>query len=238
MAKKLALLAVLLASGCGTSVERMSIPLSPATTPTARPDNWWQTRNDSFNRIAARGDVEVVFLGDSITQNWDRAGREVWQEHYGQRKAANFGINSDSTRHVLYRVENGNFDGISPKVVVLMIGTNNQTPPQQTAEGVMAIVQALRQKAQRAKVLLLAIFPRGRDNSDANRRENVLVSRTFSKIADNRHVFYMDIGSAFLDADGTLSRDISRDHVHLTADGYRRWAEAIEPELKRLLGEE
>jgi len=234
-----ALIFITMLAGCQRSdaIENMEIPLNSATTPTARPDGWWQRRNNSFNRIAAGGNVELVFLGDSITQNWDGPGRKVWREYYSHRKAANFGIVSDRTGHVLYRVEHGNFAGISPKVIVLMVGTNNTTGPKQTAEGVMAIVKALREKAPKSKILLLAIFPRGKDAADTNRRDNAIASEMFSKVADGKTIYYMDIGKVLLNADGTISKDVMGDYIHLSPKGYRLWAEAIEPELAKLLDE-
>ena len=109
------------------------VPLHDAIKPVPRDANWMK-RHESFNARAKQGDVDLVFLGDSITQGWEGAGKEAWKEHYGDRKAANMGIGGDRTQHVLWRLDNGNIEGIKPKLVVLMIGTNNSNGDQHTAE--------------------------------------------------------------------------------------------------------
>jgi lysophospholipase L1-like esterase len=230
-----------LLAGCQQTnpVDTMTFSQSPATTPVNRPEyKFWVERHERFNRIASEGDAELVFVGDSITQNWERKGKDVWEHYYGHRKAANFGINSDRTQHVLWRVQNGNFDGFAPKLIVLLIGTNNQTGAQATAEGVLAIVQEIRRRTPESKVLMLAIFPRGKDASDANRPDNAKASEIFSRIADGREVFYLDIGEVFMNDDGSISPEVMPDFVHLSTKGYQLWAEAIEPTVSRLLGDQ
>lgn len=238
-AAALILLAALLPAGCQSSVkiEDVQMPDHSATRPVGRVAKWWTRRHQSFNQIAAAGNADLVFLGDSITQNWGRNGREVWQEYYSKRRAVNFGINSDRTEHVLYRIERGNFDGISPKLVVLLIGTNNPNPPQEVADGVIAIVKKLREKTPKSKILMLGIFPRGRTAADKNRLANNAANAIFRKVADGKMIHYMDIGHVFTERDGTISKQVMRDYVHLTPRGYRLWAEAIEDKLAKLMGE-
>lgn len=233
-------LSILLASGCQSyvNIEDVQIPNHSATTPISRTKRWWVRRHESFSQIAAAGNVDLVFLGDSITQNWARNGREVWKEYYAKRNAANFGINSDQTGHVLYRIADGNFDGISPKLVVLMIGTNNPNPPQEVAEGVIAIVKELRKKVPESKILMLGIFPRGQAADDRNRAGNRAANHIFSKVADDEMIHYMDIGDVFTNPDGTISRQVMRDYVHLSPRGYRLWAEGIEHKLAELMAQE
>lgn len=225
-------------NGNSNKIDSMNIPQSEATMPEGKDGQWWLNRHNAFNKIAAGGDIDLVFLGDSISQNWERNGKDVWQHYYGHRKAANFGINSDETRHVLYRVQNGNFDGISPRLVVLLIGTNNHTAGQETAEGVLAVVQAIRRKCPDTKVLMLAIFPRGKDATDTNRPDNAKASTIFGSYADGKDVFYKDIGQVFMNADGSISPEIMKDFVHLSPKGYQLWAAAIEPEISSILGDE
>ncbi|MBX9791577.1 MAG: GDSL family lipase [Pirellulales bacterium] len=212
-------------------------PRHSAVTPAPRPGDWMKL-HESFNERAKQGDVELVFLGDSITQGW--ADNDTWKKYYVRRHAANFGIGGDRTQHVLWRIEHGNFDGIKPKLVVLMIGTNNSNGSDNTAEeiadGIKAIVGQLREKLPDTKVLLLAIFPRG-EQPNPQREKNAKASELASKLADGKHVFYLDIGPKFLAADGSLSADIMPDHLHLSSRGYEIWAEAIEPQVKKLLGE-
>jgi lysophospholipase L1-like esterase len=225
-------------------------PASPANTakpnsaivPVSRTDPWWVQRHDLINARAKKGDIGLVFLGDSITQGWEREGKDVWEKFYGNRRAANFGISGDRTQHVLWRLDHGILESLGkspPKLVVLMIGTNNSNASDNTApeiaEGIDAIVKRLRAKLPTTKVLLLAIFPRN-EKPNAQREKNAEASRLASRAADGKNVFYLDIGPKFLKADGTLSKEIMPDLLHLSPKGYTIWAESIEPKVRELLG--
>ena len=152
----------------------------------------------------------------------------------------NLGIGGDRTQHVLWRLDNGNIEGISPKLAVLMIGTNNSNGTDNTAEeigvGIQAIVKKLREKLPTTKVLILAVFPRG-EKPNPQREKNAKASEIASKLADNESIFFLDIGPKFLTADGTLTKEIMPDFLHLTPKGYEIWAEAIEPSVVKLMGE-
>jgi lysophospholipase L1-like esterase len=197
-------------------------------------------RHNRFNERVKKGNVDLLFIGDSITEGWEGAGKDVWAKAYGKRNAVNLGIGGDRTQHVLWRLEHGNIDGISPKAAVLMIGTNNSNgkdhTAEQIAEGIKAIVGTLREKLPKTKVLILAIFPRG-EKPNAQREKNAKASELAGKLADDKNVFYLDIGPKFLQEDGSLSTDIMPDKLHLSPRGYQIWADAIEPKLKELLGE-
>jgi lysophospholipase L1-like esterase len=213
-----------------------------ATTPAARPDAWWQQRNEAMNARVKQGNVDLIFIGDSITHAWEDAGKDVWQKFYGKRNAVNLGISGDQTAQVLWRLDHGNIDGISPKLAVIMIGTNNaghtpHQPPRQIAAGIKAIVGKLRTKLPETKILLLAIFPRGPDSNDELRKINVKTNAIISKLDDGKSVFFLDIGPKFAKADGTLSKDVMPDLLHLNAKSYETWAEAIEPMVAKLMGE-
>ncbi len=171
---------------------------------------------------------------------WEGAGRTVWEKFYGQRNAVNLGIGGDRTQHVLWRLQNGNLEGISPKLAVVMIGTNNSgsNTPQQIADGIKAILDELHKRCPKTKVLLLAIFPRGETPDDARRKVNEAANQIIAKYADNQRVFYLDIGPKFLAEDGTLSREIMPDLLHLNQKSYTIWAESIEPLVKKLMGED
>jgi lysophospholipase L1-like esterase len=210
-----------------------------------------EKRHESFNEISKKGEAQLVFLGDSITHGWETKGKAVWDKYWAPLQAANFGIGGDRTEHVLWRMEHGNFDGLHPKEVVIMIGTNNtghQGRPQkelndavyecsaeQTAEGVKAIVNQLKSKFPKTKILLLAIFPRGATPDDKFRKQNEATNAIIKNLADNKTVFFMDIGPKFLQPDGTLSKDIMPDLLHPNEKGYEIWAQAIEPKVKELL---
>ena len=210
---------------------------SKSTTPVPGDENWMK-RHESINSRIKQGDIDLIFVGDSIVQGWN--DNETWQKYYVHRKAANLGISGDRTEHVLWRLEHGNIDGISPKVAVLMIGTNNSAgneySPQDIADGILANVAKLREKLPTTKILLLAIFPRG-EKPNLKRMKNAAASRLASKVADNKIIFYLDIGAAFLNEKGGISKEIMRDYSHLTLEGYRIWAKAIEPKLSELMGD-
>lgn len=211
----------------------------------------WMKRHESFNERVKQGNVDLVFIGDSITQGWENNGKKVWEEFYGKRNAVNLGIGGDRTQHVLWRLDHGNIDGIKPKLAVLMIGTNNSgtNTSEQIAAGVKAIVEKLRAKLPETKVLVLAIFPRGANFDasknktekglvdDKNRKVNEGANEIIKGFADNKSVYYLDIGPKFLEKDGTLNREIMPDLLHLNEKSYRIWAEATEPKIKELLGE-
>ncbi|MEO7859645.1 MAG: GDSL-type esterase/lipase family protein [Nitrospirales bacterium] len=203
-------------------------------------DSWQLRRHAEFNKIARRGDIDLVFLGDSITQKWEDAGREVWDKYYSTRKAANFGMNGDKTQHVLWRIEHGNFEGIHPKAIIILIGDNNAIAgesAQEIADGVMAVVKKLRDKVPESKILLLAIFPSGERPEYPPRGRAVAANAIFRNIADGRMILYLDIGDLFKEPDGTISKVIMPDFNHLSPSGYGLWAEAIEPVVKDLMGE-
>jgi lysophospholipase L1-like esterase len=233
-------LALVAAGARGQETATATKAKETATTKPVPKDGAWMKRHESFLERAAGGDVDLLFLGDSITQGWGGA-KGVWERYYGPRKAANFGIGGDRTQHVLWRVENGELDGIKPKVVVLMIGTNNarDDSADQIAEGIEAIVKDLREKLPRARILLLGVFPRG-EKPDANpaREKLAAVNERIKKLDDGgKTVKYLDIGGRFLDEDGTISREIMPDFLHLSGKGYRIWADAMEPTLWSLLDE-
>jgi beta-glucosidase len=228
-------------------------PTQPATQPATQPTNRaiipvprdqekWRERNQALNDRAKQGNIDLLFLGDSITQAWDNPGGSVWEKYYAQRNAANFGISGDRTEHVLWRITHGNLAGLEkdpPKLIVLMIGTNNsgdEYTAQDVADGIIAIVKTLREKLPSTKVLLLAIFPRGQ-TPDARRAKNAQASAIASKVADGKDVIFLDIGASFMNADGTISKDIMPDSLHLSDLGYLYWAKAIEPTVKQVMGD-
>ncbi len=207
-----------------------------AIKPVPRDGNWMK-RHDSFNEKVKAGNVDLLFIGDSITQAWEGPGKEAWAKHFAPRNAVNLGIGGDRTQHVLWRLDNGNIKDIKPKLAVIMIGTNNsrQNKPEETAAGVTAIVAKLREKLPEMKILLLAIFPRGADNNDTLRQTNTKVNEQIAKLADGKMVEYLDIGPKFLAEDGTLSKEIMPDLLHLSVKGYEIWTEAIEPHVARMM---
>ncbi|MCP4133147.1 MAG: GDSL family lipase [bacterium] len=201
-------------------------------------DEYWEDRFNLINERVRNGNVELVFLGDSITHGWEGAGKRVWKKYYGHRNAVNMGILSDKTENVLWRINNGHFRGIYPRVVVLLIGTNNQrsNTAEEISEGIKKIVDNVLQKKPKAKVLILGVFPCWKYPSSVRRRLKD-VNRLVSRYDNGNNIRFLDVGYRFTDDNGVISQDIMEDYLHLTPKGYRMWAETMEPTLKMMLGE-
>ena len=246
------LVAALLVSSCtatsfaqnvGQIVVATEADANTATNPVPR-DPQWIACHEAFAKEAQKGGIDILFLGDSITDNWRNRGLSLWDQYYAPRHSANFGISGDRTQHLLWRIEHGELDGIHPKVIVLMIGTNNtgkernsdtirNTIPESIA-GVQAVVRELRAKLPDSKILLLGIFPR--ETLESPQRAQVAVINTvIAKLDDGKMVRFLDIGPKFLEPDGTLSRNIMPDRLHPSMKGYQIWAKAMEPKLDEML---
>ena len=195
--------------------------------------------HEKFVKIAQEGKAQLVFLGDSITAGWGgKDKQEIWNKAFEAYTPANFGIGGDRTQHVLWRIQNGELDGIKPKACVLMIGTNNSgsDSAEGIAKGVTAIVETIRTKQPQAKILLLAVFPRGEKASPNPGRDKLKqVNDIIAKLDDGKNVFFLDIGGKFLQPDGSLTKEIMPDFLHLSAAGYQIWADAISPKLAELM---
>ncbi len=187
---------------------------------------------------AREREIDLLFLGDSITEAWNdpRVHPVVWKRYYEPRHAANFGIGGDRTQHLLWRLDHGALDDVDPKVIVLQVGTNNleNNTPDEIYEGVKAIVGRIRDALPRARILLLGIFPRGK-NPGPIREEIKAVNARIAELDAVPNVTYRDFGDRFLNGDGTISKKIMPDYLHLSRKGYRIWAEAMEPTLWRLM---
>jgi lysophospholipase L1-like esterase len=207
-------------------------------------DPAWVKRHEGFVSQVKQGGVDILFMGDSITDFWRNRGSNVWNQYYAPRHAANFGISGDRTQHVLWRMDNGELDGIKPKVVVLMIGTNNtgkerdkKTPRNtvpETIAGVRAVVADIRVRLPESKILLLAIFPRGDGGPEQQAQINE-INPAIAKLADGKMVTFLDIGAKFLDADGKLPASVMPDLLHPNEHGYQIWADAMNPTLDEML---
>lgn len=221
-------------------------PAAPATVPLARDD----ARHKSFVEIAQKGNIDLLFVGDSITDFWRNgprggatgpapyAGLAVWDETFGKLNAANFGIAGDTTQGVLWRMQNGELEGFKAKLIILMLGTNNinRNPNDDIVEGDRLIVEEFKKRQPQAKVLILGIFPRTAAAADPIRATIKEINSKLAKFADNKQVFYMDIGDKFLAADGTLTAEVMSDGLHPTTKGYQIWADATLPRVKELMG--
>ncbi len=202
---------------------------------------FFQKKHEANLEVAKQGDVDVLFMGDSITDFWRNpegnfAGKPVLDKYFGDLKVANFGIAGDTTQGVLYRLEHGEGQGFSTKAVMLMIGTNNtrENTAAEIAEGIGAIVLELQKDFPKAKILLLGIFPRSTAN-DPIRTKIAEINSTIARLNDGDHVQYLDIGSKFLDSSGNIPKDVMSDALHPTTRGYEIWAEAVKEPLTNLM---
>ncbi|HVT74049.1 MAG TPA: GDSL-type esterase/lipase family protein [Lacunisphaera sp.] len=200
--------------------------------------------HESFLKRAKEGPIGVLFLGDSITEGWTKAPH-IWDHFYARYQPANFGISGDQTQHVIWRLENGELDGISPKVVVLMLGTNNtgRNTGAEIAAADRKIVEMIRHRLPATKVLLLAIFPRGprKDSQgnveDAAARMAVIraANAELATLDDGKNVRFLDLNARFLADDGSIPHIIMPDQLHPDAAGYELWAEAMQPLLDQMM---
>jgi lysophospholipase L1-like esterase len=203
---------------------------------------WMKHHNGLADGLAKQGKVDLLMVGDSITFRFARAGNEVWKKDYAPRNGYNFGSSGDKTEHILWRLRNGKLDGIKPKLVTLLIGTNNTAArpdetPEQTAYAIEAITKEIRRLLPGSKILVLGILPRGNKIDDPRRLRNDKVNAIISKIHDGKTIFYLDVGDKFLNPDKTVNTELISDTVHPNAKGFEVWAEAMEPTIKKLLGE-
>jgi beta-glucosidase len=212
-----------------------------AVVPVPQTSPWWTTRHEHTLERIRQGEVDLLLIGDSITQRWEDAGHRIWDAYLGRRRAVNLGFGGDRTEHVLWRLDHGEIEGIAPKLVVVMIGTNNtgarHDPPEETAAGIQAILTTLRTRLPISKILLLGVFPRSSSVDDPLRRLNVAVNDHLRHYADNQQVFFLNLSQHFLDDRGRLSQDLMPDYVHLSERGYQVWADGMEDMIRKLLDE-
>lgn len=217
------------------------LPFQPADVPAPKlsPDGTtnpgFLQLHQSFLQRIKQGPIDLLFVGDSITFGW-RNARALWDAHYGKYNPANFGIGGDRTQHVLWRFENGELDGITPKVVVVMIGTNNiGYPAEDIIKADQKIVAEIHRRLPNTKVLLLGIFPRAASGTDPVRAKIKGINAELAKLDDGNKTRYLDFGDKFLDANGNITKEIMPDALHPSPAGYQIWADAMQPLLDEMM---
>jgi lysophospholipase L1-like esterase len=200
-------------------------------------------RHKQFLKIVEKGEGDVIFLGDSITHGWE-GQKKTWEDAFGAHKPVNLGIGGDQTGHVLWRITEGKeIAPLKPKLAVIMIGTNNTGAhsAEQIAGGIKAIIDELHKQKPEMKVLLLGVFPRASAPKDVTvvaadklNPKIKAINDIIAKFADDKKVFYKDIGPKFLNAEGGLDRKVMPDLLHLSAEGYKIWGEAIKEDVAKL----
>jgi lysophospholipase L1-like esterase len=221
-------------------VQKAPPPKESATEPKIKNDGWLKRHEGFMAELAkVKGNVDLLFVGDSITDGWRGGGKAVWAQTWAPLKAFNIGIGGDRTQHVLWRLENGEMNGITPKLAVLMIGTNNfggGNTNEEVAEGITACVKSIHKHSSTTKVLLLGIFPRGAQATHPARARIKDINTAIAKLDDGgKTVKYLDIGAKFLDAEGNLPKDIMPDALHPNAKGYQIWADAIKDTVAEMM---
>lgn len=240
MKKIILVLSLLLTTGAFSANEPLSIQGQVQTDSWAV--KWWMPRHEEkLLEKSQMEKVDLVFLGDSITHGWENKGKQVWQQNYAKRNALNLGFSGDRTENVIWRLQNGEVSKIDPKLLVLMIGTNNtghrQDNPKETALGIKHILELLNSQLPNTKVLLLAIFPRGASVDDPLRRINDDINDIIKDYGDGKRVHYLDLNHIFLDENGNLSPSVMQDLLHPNIDQYKVWADAMEHTINSLMAE-
>ena len=242
-----------LARGSQPQREKPGISQRALTGPTDEPtprkdragklDERFLKRHEAFVAEAKKGGIDLLLIGDFLTDDWrgnnTNKVKDIYDKAFGPYKPANFGQGGDHVQHVLWRVLNGELDGLKPKVVMLLIGgTNgsNNDPPEKVAAGVKGIIDAVKEKCPGAKVLLLSVPPRG-EKPSAIRTRHMSVNPLLAKMDDGgKTVRFVDFAAKYVQPDGTVSKELMPDFFHLSEKGYQVWADAVAKPLKELTG--
>ena len=222
--------------------------LHVTTTPAPRVEPEARERHERTLALPGRATARVAFLGDSITERWEveDGGKATWERVWAPLGAVDLGVSGDRTGHVLWRLAHGALDGMAPRAVVLLIGTNNAghmaedaaycVSPRQIADGVAAVIAQVQARCPQARVLLLAILPRGEEETDIVRQQTDAANALLKGLADGRRVRWLDTGRCFMKAENTdVDIGTMPDLLHPSPDGYRRWAAVLAPVVAELL---
>jgi beta-glucosidase len=203
-----------------------------------RGEDWWVDRHNGFvsNTNTNAANISVLFYGDSITEGWGGNGKPTYDQYYAPLGTANYGIGGDRTEHLVWRINNGEVDGLSPKLCVIKIGTNNlgDNSDEDIARGNRAVIDALLAKLPNMKILLLGVLPR--NNADLTARTDNINSiiRTFD---NGNTIRFFDMRNTFYLGNGQFATELyTSDLLHLSAQGYVKWAEVMDPIFRQMLG--
>jgi len=219
-----------------TSTER-AVALKKIRPESRNKEAYWVKRHNRIMEKAAEMDqVDVLFLGDSITHGFEN--NYVWNYHFKNMKVLNAGISSDRVEHMLWRVRQGLIKKAKPKVVVFLGGINNlgMASPEYTATGIATIIEEIKKDSPNTKILLQGVFPAGKLASDKKRNKIKKLNKLLATYDNGSSVQFIDFGSKFLNADRTISKKIMFDYLHLTTKGYHIWASNINGKLANMVG--
>lgn len=222
---------------------------TPRYRPTAQPNSWhkrWLAKKTQINQL--KNQIDIVFIGDSITHFWERSGKDnkrslgginTFNNNFGKYNVLNIGHSGDCTQHTLWMINNSQLlDNIKPQLAVVMIGTNNlgrRQTPEAAVAGIKCVISELRKKLPECKILLFGVFPRGAKPDNPFRAKIKTINRSICSLADDRNVFYCDITDQLLEKDGSLSPQIMPDFLHPSEVGYAIWAKAIMPYVEKFV---
>ena len=206
----------------------------------------WYARHKEILKVKDTINPEIVLIGDSITHLWggepkDRSnGQKAFNDAFTGKRVLNMGFGWDRTQNVLWRLDNGEFDGLHPKYVIMNIGTNNfsgtgnsrESTPAEVAEGIQLICERISTKSKDTKIILMAVFPRGSNPKDGFRAKITALNLLLADFAKSKNITFVDIGPKMLDADGSIPKDMMGDGVHPTEKGYAIWAAAVKDLIK------
>lgn len=231
---------------CASNVDSASgddIPASTGSTPAPRTIDYdwmsiaqWQEQFAEDQRIARDGNVDILWLGDSITAGWDTG---EWEQELAPLRSANFGIGGDHTGNLLWRIQQLETQRLQPKLIVLQIGVNNfghlQESPDQVSQGVLAVVNTLKQRWPTAKILLNGVFPFEQSAGSPRRHDVRVLNSKLRHIGDEQQIYFRDYGHLLINKNGTISSAIMADYLHPTPQGYQIWKKAMLPDIRHLL---
>ncbi len=200
----------------------------------------WLARHEQFVTRAKQGEIDLLFLGDSITDDFRTVpgALDFFNQRYGQWRPANFGIDHDRTQHLLWRILNGEIQpAMKPRVAVILIGTNNTgaDSPEAIARGIEECVKAVRKQLPTTKVLLLGLFPRGRYPTTEKRAIILKVNQQIAHLDDGRNIRFLNLYDTFLQPDGELSDQVMYDHLHPSLKGYQIWVDGMQTVLDEMM---
>lgn len=226
-------------AGFGITTVQAEVKVNTAAEAMPRQKNpeGWLKAHEQISRSAQRGEIPILFIGDSITHMMFTNGAAVWKEEYRKIGCVNIGLSGDKVENILWRIQNGALGTVKPKVTVLLAGVNNmrKNTPEEIGLGVGAIVNELKERLPETKVLVLGVFPRGQEANTSDRMTIKEINKHIEKLNDGKKVFYLDIGEEFLTEDGPLKEDaMIKDGLHPAIKGYEIWAAAIKETVKKL----
>lgn len=240
------------ATNLSANNQETSIGKNTAIVPVQKLENdfydWHQRHKDVVELIAEKP-VDLIFIGDSITHMFGgepesriARGATTWDQYYGHRNAVNMGFGWDRTQNMLWRLNHGAIEEISPKVAVVLAGTNNLTgtknartnTPEEIAEGIKAICDTIHGKSPKTQIILLSILPRGKEALNPKIQQ---INKLIAEFGKEKKITYIDLWDQFSNANGTPNRALFHDSAHPNAKGYAVWAETLEPVLRKVMGE-